>query len=179
MEDLEWHPDRRMIASVGDTGVVHVWEVSHKENWTAFAPDFIELEENIEYEEREDEFDITPGKYSKHSLQVQADEDVDVLAVEAVVHHHYSDSEDEVGPFYLQVCPEEDEDDMVNGVQDEGEDMVGHGENDGNGNVNGDSHTHSHTHTNGHSNGVTHDTSMNSINSINSMTDDNSNISMM
>ena len=39
-------------------GTIHIWATNYQENWSAFAPDFKELEENIDYEEREDEFDI-------------------------------------------------------------------------------------------------------------------------
>ena len=47
-----------MICSISSNGVLYMWDVLRDENWSAFAPDFVELEENIEYEEREDEFDI-------------------------------------------------------------------------------------------------------------------------
>jgi hypothetical protein len=38
--------------------MVNIWQTTVDESWSAFAPGFEELEENREYEEREDEFDI-------------------------------------------------------------------------------------------------------------------------
>jgi COMPASS component SWD1 len=55
---IQWHPIRPVIASVSTYGNIHIWATSRDENWSAFAPDFIELEENLEYEEKEDEFDV-------------------------------------------------------------------------------------------------------------------------
>ena len=47
-----------MIAAGLDTGTIYQWSTTVTEGWSAFAPDFIELDENLVYEEREDEFDI-------------------------------------------------------------------------------------------------------------------------
>lgn len=56
--DVNWHPTRPMLASASNTGSVNLWYTPPTEIWSAYAPGFEELEENIEYEEREDEFDL-------------------------------------------------------------------------------------------------------------------------
>lgn len=58
--DLAWHPVKPIVVSVSLIGLVYIWAKDYTENWSAFAPDFKELEENEEYVEREDEFDLVP-----------------------------------------------------------------------------------------------------------------------
>lgn len=58
--DLAWHPIHPIVVSVSLAGLVYIWAKDYTENWSAFAPDFKELEENEEYIEREDEFDLIP-----------------------------------------------------------------------------------------------------------------------
>lgn len=54
----QWHPFRPLIASVSSHGFIHLWVTPIVENWSAYAPGFEELDENREYEEKEDEFDF-------------------------------------------------------------------------------------------------------------------------
>ena len=55
--DLTWHPVKPVILSVSN-GLVKIWSHAQTELWSAYAPNFKELNENEVYEERESEFDI-------------------------------------------------------------------------------------------------------------------------
>jgi hypothetical protein len=57
-----------------------------QENWSAFAPDFKELEENVEYIEREDEFDVVDAAtaVARKAAECAYDEEVDVTTIERV-----------------------------------------------------------------------------------------------
>jgi len=57
LEAFDWHPTRPIVASVSILGLIHIWVTGVTENWSAYAPGFDELDENVEYREREDEFD--------------------------------------------------------------------------------------------------------------------------
>lgn len=47
------------ISSNGiDSGTIYIWGVKATPKWSALAPDFEEIEQNIEYVEMEDEFDL-------------------------------------------------------------------------------------------------------------------------
>ena len=82
---VEWHPHRPLIAACGlETGRIHIWSITPQQRWSALAPDFAEVEENVEYIEHEDEFDIHPQEeIHKRRLDLE-DEDIDVLSVEPV-----------------------------------------------------------------------------------------------
>lgn len=81
----QWHPFRPFVAAVGvDSGRVWLWSILQPQRWSALAPDFLEVEENVEYIEREDEFDIQPLEELHKRRLDQEDEEVDVLTVEPV-----------------------------------------------------------------------------------------------
>lgn len=77
---IEWHPSRALLAACGlETGRIYIWSVISPQKWSALAPDFAEVEENVEYIEKEDEFDIY-AQEEIHRRRLDAeDEDVDVL----------------------------------------------------------------------------------------------------
>lgn len=80
--DLAWHPVHPIVVSVSLTGLVYIWAKDYTENWSAFAPDFKELEENEEYVEREDEFDLMPETEKVKESETNEDDEVDIITVE-------------------------------------------------------------------------------------------------
>eukprot|EP00249_Psilotum_nudum_P023337 c28833_g1_i6 orf=3-1592(-) len=113
LADLAWHPTRPIVASVSMSGVVFLWAKDYTENWSAFAPDFQELEENEEYVEREDEFDMMPDTNKVKPARVDEDEEVDIMTTEKVA--AYSDSDDsQDGLYFLPTMPLPDTPDQQN-----------------------------------------------------------------
>jgi len=103
---LSWHPTRSFIAVGTSDGLVDIW--GPRMDWTAFAPDFQALQKNVEYIEREDEFDVvvdcdqdaeTKRLFDLDSLEAQTI--VDVVNIGKVPAFD-SDSEDEDDLFYFE-----------------------------------------------------------------------------
>ena len=109
---VEWHPQRPLIAACGlEPGKIYLWSIIAPQRWSALAPDFVEVEENVEYVEKEDEFDIHPiEEIHKRRLDLE-DEAIDVLTVEPVK----NDFEENLFsmPVLLDVGNSESEDEMV------------------------------------------------------------------
>ncbi|KRZ94249.1 Retinoblastoma-binding protein 5 [Trichinella sp. T8] len=93
--DLIWHPTRAAAFSISN-GKLLLWSQSPTENWSAFAPDFKELDENIEYEERESEFDVEDEDRSiPETENVNCEDQVDLTVIDQKLSEFgYSSDED-------------------------------------------------------------------------------------
>jgi COMPASS component SWD1 len=80
---VEWHPSRPFVAACGmETGRIYLWSIIAPQKWSALAPDFVEVEENVEYIEKEDEFDIHPlEEIHRRRLDLEDDEEIDVITI--------------------------------------------------------------------------------------------------
>ncbi|GAX82973.1 hypothetical protein CEUSTIGMA_g10400.t1 [Chlamydomonas eustigma] len=90
-----WHPVRSVLLSVTGAGRVLCWARIYSENWSAFAPDFLELEENVEYVEREDEFDWNTEQAAAGTTQAESTQAMDVDSASAGVQTSEVGGEDE------------------------------------------------------------------------------------
>jgi len=111
---VEWHPHRPFVAAVGvDAGRVYLWSILTPQRWSALAPDFVEVEENVEYIEHEDEFDIQPIEELHKRRLDREDEDVDVLTIEPVKGAEWYEPGDFKMPVSLDIDGSDSEDDIV------------------------------------------------------------------
>ncbi|KIJ56751.1 hypothetical protein M422DRAFT_72901 [Sphaerobolus stellatus SS14] len=76
--DVQWHPTKAAMASTTIHGNILIWHIPTLEKWSAFAGDFEELDENVEYIEKEDEFDIEDEEELLARKMRAEEEDVDV-----------------------------------------------------------------------------------------------------
>ncbi|EEH15894.2 hypothetical protein PABG_05981 [Paracoccidioides brasiliensis Pb03] len=114
---VEWHPSRPMVAACGlESGCIYTWSIVSPQKWSALAPDFAEVEENVSYVEREDEYDIHPAEEVHQRRLDLEDEEPDVLTIEPVK----GEEEEDGGalhafrmPVLLDISDSESEDDIV------------------------------------------------------------------
>ncbi|XP_050229294.1 protein RBL isoform X2 [Mercurialis annua] len=104
--DLAWHPVHPIVVSVSLTGLVYIWAKDYTENWSAFAPDFKELEENEEYVEREDEFDLVPETEKVKESGVNEDDEVDIVTVDKDAFSDSDMSQEELCFLPAIPCPD-------------------------------------------------------------------------
>lgn len=79
---LHWHPKKSCIASTTNQGSILIWHCPNPERWGAFAGGFEEVDENVEYDEREDEFDIEDEEilFERKMKAEEEEVDIDTLA---------------------------------------------------------------------------------------------------
>lgn len=110
---IEWHPQRHFLATCGlETGRIYIWSIVPEQKWARLAPDFAQVEENQEYIELEDEFDIYgQEELTKRRLDAE-DEDIDVMTTDGLI------DREEVGrkftmPILFDLADSDSEDEFI------------------------------------------------------------------
>lgn len=110
--DLQWHPSKPALASTS-SGLVSFWTRAEIENWSAYNPEFKELEENEEYDERESEFDDEDE--DKIEVKVEdndgmSDSEIDIITIKPKDYPISSDEEevDQSSLVYIPIEHQED-----------------------------------------------------------------------
>lgn len=109
INSMEWHPYRPIIAcAVAEIGKIYIWNktIAVENFWSAFAPNFSEVEVNEYYLEREDEYDLDDEEdkveqLRKSKQQELEDADVDILTVDRTTYDSDVSEED----VFLPVDP--------------------------------------------------------------------------
>jgi COMPASS component SWD1 len=111
---IEWHPAKPLIVSVGmETGRIHLWTIEYPQAWSALAPDFREVEENVEYIENEDDFDIHPQEEVQKRVLDLEDDDVDLHSITPIPGAIPDEVDEFKMPVLLDLDLSDDEEELV------------------------------------------------------------------
>ncbi|CAI7636541.1 unnamed protein product [Penicillium pancosmium] len=112
---VEWHPSRPLVVACGlESGCVYIWSIISPQKWSALAPDFGEVEENVEYVEREDEFDVHPAEQVHQRRLDLEDEEPDVVTLDRVKGDIEGDAAGTFGvPVLLDIEDSESGEDII------------------------------------------------------------------
>ena len=93
---LAAHPVRDLGIALGVNGNLYVWARNYKEDWSAFDPKFETLIENVEYVEKEDEFDVKPKEETKPKQAMEVRDDSEAIdLLRGAIELCYSDDTDD------------------------------------------------------------------------------------
>lgn len=112
---VEWHPSRPLVVACGlESGCIYTWSIISPQKWSALAPDFGEVEENVEYIEREDEFDVHPAEQVHQRRLDLEDEEPDVVTLDRIKGDLETDADGVFGvPVLLDIEDSDSGEDII------------------------------------------------------------------
>ncbi|KAH6692663.1 Set1 complex component swd1 [Plectosphaerella plurivora] len=110
---IEWHPQRHFLATCGlETGRIYIWSILPEQKWARLAPDFAQVEENQEYVELEDEFDIYgQEELTKRRLDAE-DEEIDVVTTDGLIDPQEAGNKFQM-PILFDLADSDSEDEFI------------------------------------------------------------------